>query len=490
MSDEEKYTVEKVSSPVPQASATPEEEKRLVRKLDKRILPLTCLLYLFAFLDRSNIGNARLQGLPQETLGGDPSGLLFEWVTSAFYFSYILCQVPATILSKLFPPSYWMAGAAIGWGISSTLSASAFNFAGIVCARVGVGIFEAGFGPAIPLYFSFFYTKEELGLRMGYWFGFAAVAGAFGGLIAYGVQNINYGPPLTGGVGGQSDWKILFLMEGIPAIILGLITIFALPNRPESTNFLTEREREIALERGSRSSKADTGAMVRKEHIISAITDWRVYAGGCIYFGVNCALASLSAFLPTIIKTFGYTNALAQILTVPPYAVAAIVLCSTAYATDRFQSRGLAVAGSCAVSTIGYLIVVVVPDNMKARYFAVFCITSGTYTAIGITIAWFTHNLGSETKKATGIPMFMAIGQCGSVLGTHLYPETDGPRYLMGFGTTCGLEAFATFCALALHFSYKWDNAKRNRLYGVPDPNESVDTSELADKTPNFRYIA
>ncbi|KIJ15957.1 2.A.1.14 the Anion:Cation symporter family [Paxillus involutus ATCC 200175] len=493
MNDEEKYTVEKVSrsSPVPEATATPEEEKRLVRKLDRRILPLTCLLYLFAFLDRSNIGNARLQGLPQETLGGDPTGLLFQWVTSAFYFSYILCQVPATVLSKLFPPSYWIAATAIGWGICSALSAAAFNFAGILCARVGIGIFEAGFGPAIPLYFSFFYTKEELGLRMGYWFGFAAVAGAFGGLIAFGVQSLNFGPPLKtpGAIGGESDWKILFLLEGIPAIILGVVTLFALPNRPESTRFLTEREREVALERGSRGGKADTGAVVNKAHISAAFADWRVYAGGVIYFGVNCALASISAFLPTIITTFGYTNALAQILTVPPYIVAAIVLCTTAYYTDRFQSRGLAVAGSCFVGAIGYLIVVLVPNNMHARYFAVFCITSGTYTAIGVTIAWFAHNLGSETKKATGIPVFMAIGQCGSVLGTHLYPTSDAPRYITGFATTCGLEALATICAIALYISYKRDNAKRDSLYGRPDPNASVNTSELADKAPNFRYI-
>ena len=183
--DQEKTSVEKGSAlgfPTPPL-ATPEEEKRLVRKIDLRILPITCILYLFACeygftaralsglslplskllivrvdvdLDRSNLGNARLQGLPQEILNGDPTGVLFDWVNSAFYFSYvgsffflqysarvdmntdlrcappflpkpprqILCQVPATVCSKLFPPSYWMAAAAIGWGICSTLSVS------------------------------------------------------------------------------------------------------------------------------------------------------------------------------------------------------------------------------------------------------------------------------------------------------------------------------------------------------------------------------
>ncbi|KAH7913318.1 MFS general substrate transporter [Hygrophoropsis aurantiaca] len=491
MSDEEKQTPsydEKIHQPETAPYGLPaqtavvksEEEKRLVRKLDMRILPITCLLYLFAYLDRSNLGNARLQGLPQETLGGDPTGKLFDWVNSAFFFSYIICQIPATVVSKLFPPSYWMAGAAMGWAICSTLMASAFNFGGLMSARIGLGAFEAAFGPAIPLYFSFFYTRTEMGLRMAYWFGFAAVAGAFGGLIAFGVQHVQ---------GSVENWRLLFIIEGIPAFLLGVVTLFLLPNRPESTNFFNDREREVALDRMNRSTSGDVGAVINKKHITAALLDWRIYTGGVIYFGVNCALASISAFLPTIIKTFGYTNALAQLLTVPPYAVAAIVLCLTSYTSDRLQNRGIATAGACFVGAIGYLLLLVVPNNVHVRYFAVFCICSGTYTAIGVIIAWYAHNLGSETKKATGIPMFMAIGQCGSILGSHIYPATDGPRYIPGFAISCGLEAFATICSLVLWISYKRENARRDKLHGKADPDARVDTSELADKAPGFRYI-
>ena len=144
---------------------TAAEERQLVRKLDARILPIACLLYLFAcwslssspaspstditiVLDRSNLGNARLQGLPADVLGGDPTGNLFDWINSAFFFSYvrphtlihfqhvltcifqIICQVPATIISKLFPPRLWLAGAAIGWGVVSTLMVGTFDLGG------------------------------------------------------------------------------------------------------------------------------------------------------------------------------------------------------------------------------------------------------------------------------------------------------------------------------------------------------------------------
>ncbi|KAF7964625.1 hypothetical protein HWV62_4768, partial [Athelia sp. TMB] len=177
--------------------------------------------------------------------------------------------------------------------------------------------------------------------------------------------------------------------------------------RPESTKYLTEEERKIAVDRMNRSGSGDTGAVVNKSHIKAAFLDWRIYLGGVIYFGANCALASISAFLPTIIKTFGYTNAIAQLLTVPPYACAAVMLTLFAYSSDRLQSRGFFMAASSSIAGIGYILLLTVLQNVHVKYFAVFCICGGTYTTIGIAIAWFAHNLGSETKKATGIPMFM-----------------------------------------------------------------------------------
>ncbi|KAJ6472639.1 MFS general substrate transporter [Mycena vulgaris] len=483
-SEDAKLESASASASVSSLIVDPEEERRLVRKLDRRILPITCLLYLFAYLDRSNLGNARLQGLPKDTLGGDPTGKKFDWVNSVFFFSYILCQVPTTVISKLFPPRVWLACVAVGWGLSSTLLASghstAFDFGGLLTGRIFLGIFEAGFGPVIPVYFSFFYTKEEMGVRMAYWFGFAAVAGAFGGLISFGVQHAH---------AAIHNWRLLFIIEGVPAIILGLVTIFFLPNRPESTTFLNERERAIALDRMNRGTSGDTGARIERAHIYMAFKDWRIYTGGAIYFGLNTALASISAFLPTIITTFGYTNAIAQLLTVPPYAVAAVLLVSFSFASDRLQSRGIFMAIASTISGIGYVLLLTVPFNVHVRYFAVFCIVSGTYTTIGITIAWFAHNLGSETKRATGIPMFMAIGQCGSVLGSHIFPLTESPRYIKGFGISCALEFLAVALSLILSLSYRMENARRDKLYGKPALNGRVNTSQVADKANDFRYV-
>ncbi|KIM91502.1 hypothetical protein PILCRDRAFT_810785 [Piloderma croceum F 1598] len=403
---------------------TPTEEKRLVRKLDRRILPIMCLLYLFAYLDRTSLGNARLQGLPEDVLEGDPTGNLFNWVNAAFFFPFILFLIPATICSKLFAPRIWIAFATIGWGLCSTLMATAFDFGGLVAARIGLGTFEAGFSPVAVLYLSFFYTKNEIGLRMAYWFSFSAVAGAFGGLIAFGIQQVH---------ASIANWRLLFIVEGIPSVLLGVGCFFFLPDRPESTIYLTKEEQKLATDRMSRDASRDNGAFINKKHIWAAFQDWRLYVAGIMTFGAYCALASISAFLPTIIVTFGVTEAMAQLLTVPPYAAAAMVLTGSSYFSDRMQSRGLYMAVASVVGSVGFVILLTIPDNERVRYFGTFCITSGTYTTIGIIIAWFAHNLGSETKKATGIPMISAIGQCGAILGSHIFPKTEGPRYMYIF---------------------------------------------------------
>ncbi|EGO03746.1 hypothetical protein SERLA73DRAFT_175369 [Serpula lacrymans var. lacrymans S7.3] len=470
--------IDQADVPIPLDQFT--EEKRLLRKLDRRILPITCLLYLFAYLDRSNLGNARLQGLPEDVLGGDPTGELFATVYSAFFITYIICQVPGGILSKYNNPRIWIGSAAIAWGLCSTLMATAQNFAGLVVARLGLGVFEAGFGPAIVVYYSFYYTKAEYGTRLAYWLGFAAVAGAFGGLIAFGIQ---HSQPII------AQWRLLFIIEGAPTILLGILCLFILPDRPDSTSFLTESERKLALDRMSRGTSGDTGHTINRRHIIAAFLDWRVYVAGVIYFGLNCALASISAFLPTIIKTLGHSNAVAQLLTVPPYASAGIAMVLLSYSSDRMQSRGIFTAASCLIGVIGYILLLAIPNNQHIRYFATFCITSGTYTSIGLVNAWFVHNLGSETKRATGVPIYGAIGQIGSILGSHIYPLSEGPTYTKGFSITCGLELLAALCAILLSVSFRWDNQRRDKLYGKPDPDAKVDTSELADKAPSFRYV-
>ncbi|KZT57877.1 MFS general substrate transporter [Calocera cornea HHB12733] len=436
------------------------------------------LVYLLGYLDRANLGNGRLMGLPQDILGGDPSGQLFAWLNSSFFFAYIVFQFPGTILGKKFSQNFWLGVAATGWGFCSALQALSYNFANAFICRFGVGFFESMFSPNISLYFTFFYTRAEIGGRLGTWFACASLAGAFGGLIAYGVQHID---------SRVADWRLLFIIEGFPAVIVGLLCMKVLPDRPDTMTWLSPEEKRLAVKRMNRGGKKERAHTLNLRHVWRAAKDIKVYIYGIIYFGANAQAASLNGFLPTIVQNMGYAGANAQLFTVPPYAIAAAVLIVVSFVSDKYQSRGWPMFISSMVGGTGYLLLIVdVPVHVK--YFATVLVTAATYTTIGMAIAWFPYNMGSESKRAAGIPIFQGIGQCGSILGSNIYPTADAPRYLKGFGISCGFAYLAAVLALGLTMWYRWENTRRDRLYGVVDRNAAVDTSELADDAHAFRY--
>ncbi|KZP00996.1 MFS general substrate transporter [Calocera viscosa TUFC12733] len=482
--DAEKHSEAEFKDHAPQEPAYPLDpafEQKLVRKLDKMIVPTLMGIYLFAYLDRGNIGNARLQGLPQDILNGDPSGALFAWLSAAFYFAYVIFQYPATIYAKKFKQHYWIATACFGWGLVSLLQATTFNFGSIFMCRFTIGFFESMFGPNIAAYFTYFYTREEIGRRIGIWWATASVAGAFGGLLAYGVQHIHY---------KFNPWRFLFIIEGAPAMLIGIAIPWILPDRPEESTKLTEPERALAIARMKRGGSPEVARTLSWAHVRMALYDWKIYCAGITYFGTNCALSALGSFLPTIINQMGYSAANAQLLTVPPYAVGGLSLCIMSFVSDRYYNRGIPMIVFTAIGGTGYLILCVAPtSNVAARYAATFLVTMGTYTCIGIAIAWYPFNMGSESKRAMGIPIWQSIGQCGSILGSYIYPNTDAPRFIRGFAVTCGLFYFSTAVAIVLSAYIYYENARRDRVHGKVDPNAEVDTSELADYAPNFRYV-
>ena len=172
-------------------------ERRLVRKLDCFIVPMVMLLYLFSFLDRVNIGNARLYGL-EEDLG--LKGNDYQTAVSLLFVTYNICELPSNLVLRKFHPSRWIAFLTTSWGIIATLTGITQTYGGLIACRLILGAVEAGLFPGMTVYLTIFYTKKELALRVGYLFVSAALAGGFGGLLAYGIGFMD-------GVAGQRGWR-------------------------------------------------------------------------------------------------------------------------------------------------------------------------------------------------------------------------------------------------------------------------------------------
>jgi sugar phosphate permease len=212
-------------------------EKRVRRKLDLHLIPLLSALYLLAFLDRSNIGNARIAGMEDDL---KLSSSDYEWLLTIFYITYI-CFTPLAIMWKVVPPHMWAAFCVLGWGIVSTAQAATQNWAGMMALRALMGAFEIAYGPGVPYLLSFFYLRNELGLRAGMFLSAAPLANTFAGALAYGI---------TSGSPALAKWRVLFLVEGLPTICMAAVAWFFLPDSPEKAKFFTEEEMDVARRRG------------------------------------------------------------------------------------------------------------------------------------------------------------------------------------------------------------------------------------------------
>jgi sugar phosphate permease len=284
-------------------------EAKLIRKLDIHVIPMVMLLYLFSFLDRVNIGNARLYGMEEDLgLKGDQ----YQTAVSLLFVTYIITELPSNLVVKKLTPSRWIAFLTVSWGIVATLTGLCQNYAGLIVCRLLLGAFEGGLFPGMAIYLTLFYTKKELGLRVGYLFVSAALAGAFGGLLAYGIGHLD-------GKSGQRGWRWIMIIEGIPTAVLGILIWFFLADDPENAFYLTPEEKLLMTVRRERQIGHTKKAMeFHKDDMWKALKDWKVWMFCFGQFGVDAMLYGYSTFLPTIIKgVYIHSRALPLTMTAP-----------------------------------------------------------------------------------------------------------------------------------------------------------------------------
>ncbi|KAL1865108.1 hypothetical protein VTK73DRAFT_5478 [Phialemonium thermophilum] len=428
-------------------------EKRLVRKLDWVVMPLVFSLYLVGFLDRSNIGNAETAGMSEDLGFDDPH---YQWLLTIFYIPYIIFEF-LSVMWKIVPPHIWAGVTVMIWGLASTLQAAAFNWEGLMACRWFLAMAEAAFSPGVPYLLSFFYQRQELGLRCGIFLSAAPLATTFAGALAYGI---------TSGHTALASWRLLFLVEGLPTIILAFVVFYYLPDSPDTARFLTEEEKEIAKSRSilqtGMEGKHRRGGLNWKEAAL-AFKSPQTLIQPLMYFSCNVSFASLPVFLPAILTTMHYSSIDAQGLTAPPYFLAFLICILTTYISDRTRQRGLMIIALSLIGCVGYVLLATV-RSVPVRYFGVFLAAAGVFPAIANILSWVLNNQETDTKRGVGIAMLNIIGQCGPLLGTRVFPADEKPYYVKGMSICAAFMFFNAVLALVLRTYFVIENKRRDRL--------------------------
>lgn len=489
-------------------------EKSLKKKLDWQIVPLCLILYLLSFLDRTNIGQARLNGL-EEDLKMRKDGYDYRIALTVLYIPYIIFEIPSNLVVKRFGPARWIPFLVMSWGLVSTLQGLVTNKTGLYVNRAFIGLAESGILPSLALYLSFFYKREEMGVRQALYFSGASLSGTFGGLLATAIGLIKHKP------GG---WAWIFIIEGIFTIFFGLLCFWILPNDISKLWWVTPQEKKLAYARMAPPVSKPTqdpenvDAFTTTEKRVAAATDDKLEYNGkfvlrevirtftdplvVLFAASGYAYATLlysSAFFsPTIIRTLGIasTTAEAQLLSVPPTAAAFFVSITAAVLSDKYRWRWISVVCLILLSIAGVGLAYG-PKVASQRYGGIILLSCGTYSIPPLGISWMLNNTAGLYKRATAIALYIVFTNGGGILSVWLFYNNEAPRYRRGFLVNLCLNIAALALVTIAELYMLWENRQRKagkRDYRVTELKQlgwgdSKIREYLGDAHPEFTYM-
>ncbi|KAL1603886.1 hypothetical protein SLS60_005478 [Paraconiothyrium brasiliense] len=466
-------------------------ERRLLRKLDLRLLPAVSILYLLSFLDRSNVANARIEGLLndlKQSNGKAMTGNQYLTGLTLYFLGYVLFELPCNIVLKRTTPKFWLPTLTIAWGIVATLMGVTQNMAGFFAVRFFLGVTESGLFPGVVYYLSMWYKRDERQYRISLFFSCASLAGAFGGILAYGIAHMR-------GVGGYAGWRWIFILEGLATIVIASLAYLFISNYPETVSWLSKEERAYINARLKADSDATHDEKFTWAAVTNAAKDPKVWLYGACFHTMSLPLYTLSLFLPTIIKDMGYTAAQSQLLSIPPYAVATLFTIGWAVLAEKYKRRALFTITTTSLAIIGYIILLANKHPTQkpgVSYVGTFFAAMGIYPSVALVLSWPAINVSGQTKRATANAMQISIGNLGAVIGTQLYRPATSPRYVLGHSVALGYLVGNVIVVSTLWWLLAREN-KQKEEYLAANPqtsgfHDSEEDLKLGDRHPRWHF--
>ena len=415
MSDQETDSVAKsFSSPDSPLSGhvilTPEQSRHLFAKITWHLIPMLFLSYIIAYIDRINVGFAKLQLL--EVLGVDQNvfGSIYGLGAGLFFIGYFLFEVPSNLIMQRVGARLWIARIMIVWGLVAMTMMFVSGKTGFYLVRFFLGVAEAGFYPGVILFLTYWYPAKERARTVALFASGAVLAGILGSPLSGAILELH-------GKGGLEGWQWLFLLEGIPAVVMGLVVLFALPDRPGKVRWLSADEKTWIQSRLDEEASRMKGQTPFR--LSEAFTSRRVWLLCLIYFLLNVGGYGFEMWLPTIIKEFYEINfTTVGLINAIPYIAAMVVMLIAGNHSDRTGERRWHVAVAAASSALGFALSAYLNNPYLAMAaltlaFVGLKSTMGPFWALGTTFL-------SGTAAAGGIALINSVGNLGGFAGPVL----------------------------------------------------------------------
>ena len=416
-------------------SYRPEFEKTAYRKVTLRIIPFLILCFVIAYMDRVNVGFAKLE--MQKDLG--MSDTIYGIGAGIFFIGYFFFEVPSNIALQRFGARRWIAPIMIIWGFVSSCTMFAQSATFFYVVRFTLGLFEAGFFPGVILYLTFWYSSKHRARMVAAFMTSIALSGIIGGPISGWI--LSY----ISGMYGLRGWQWLFLLEGIPSVIVGLLVYFTLDDNPSEATWLTSEEKNLLNQRlaeDEEMKRARGSSHHTFKYVFSSVTVWSFCL---VYFGIVMGIYGIGFWLPQIIHDSITTNVWdIGLISVIPWGCGAIAMVWHGHHSDVTGERRWHVALAAMIGSIAFAASGIPGISSLSAIIALSIATAGVLSALSCFWALPTSIL-SGTAAAAGIAWINSIGNLAGYVSPYLIGKIRDTTHNMFFA----LIVLAAFCLIA-----------------------------------------
>ncbi|CAM6084327.1 unnamed protein product [Calypogeia fissa] len=428
---------------------TTEQQRKIIRHIDLRLVIPLGVLYCACLMDRTNLSSAAIAGMLEDLkLTVHDRYSLISWI---FFIPYVLFQPPATVVIRKIGPRTFLSVIVVCWGATMIGFGFCHNWETMMGLRVILGVLEAGFFPGCAYLLSTWYPRYDLQKRNAGFFIIGGTASAFSGILAYGLEQM-------AGQAGLAGWRWIFIMEGIITCIAGMGGYFLIVDFPElaakSWRFLTPAESEFVVAR----IEIDRRDAIPQPFTIAAYLqnafDAKIWGFASLYMLATTNTYAIAYFLPIILRYgMGFSIAAALCLTAPPYVAAGIVMYYQAVIGDKFHIRGPLVIFNSVLGLIGLPLLGFATNN-GVRYFGAFLATICGNANVPALLTYQANNVRGQWKRAFCSATLVGFGGIGGIIGTTIFREQDAPTYRPGIEGILAANGLSIVIVLAMSLAF------------------------------------
>ncbi|KAG9049977.1 hypothetical protein FS837_008327 [Tulasnella sp. UAMH 9824] len=440
-----------------------EYEKRVLRKIDLRLVPILAALYAFSLIDRTNLGLIRVAGMDKAL--GLSVGNRYSIVTLVFFVPYIILEIPANVFLRKASPRLFLSTIVFLWGCISIAAGFVKTWNQLAALRALLGVLEAGFFPSCAYLITLWYIRREVQFRLALFTLISYVAGGFSPILAYGFTMME-------GRAGIHGWQWIWIMEGLITAVLGLIAYFVVVDFPDRNTFLTPEETGFVKSRIDEDRGDAQFDTLTVQKALAYTCDLKLWAYGLLFMCCTFPSYSIAFFLPTIIGGMGYSVRDSQLLCSPPFVFGAIYALVVAYFSDKTIKRGPYLAFNAALGVIGFPMIAYCKGNAP-RYIGTFLALAGSSANMPGVLAWQANNVIGQSKRAYSSALSIMWGGIGGIMAALVFRQRDAPKYVPGLIATLVSQIFmiVVIGILSVHFWMR-NKAVKSGTKGVIEGKE------------------